>query len=200
MENPNDATPANPMTTQLAQNQLPTFVTQTSSSSVNESLPTAAEINEHHRTEGIQHATSSSAGRPIVVVHPNAPSAVGLVPSSGPVNHGPVAGAAVQASGDQQQMGGLYTTSTGLPAEYVIPGANMLPGGGQGFQVHVPVMQHQESGSEGMRCKYLEFLFDSQICLLKRGFHMIARITRISDLCWLPLKQGLDRFRQRELT
>eukprot|EP00794_Sanderia_malayensis_P006069 gene6069-6771_t len=139
---------SNVNTAQLTTSQLPTFVTQPSSNNLNKTGQVTSPLNDHHRAEGIQHVTSSGASI-MVIQQPTIPSAVGLVPAS--VSQGSVAGAGgVHAgAGDPQQLSSLYTTSTGLPAEYVMPGTNMLSSAAaQGFQVHVPVLQQQESSNE----------------------------------------------------
>eukprot|EP00795_Rhopilema_esculentum_P002409 gene2409-18058_t len=129
---------------QLSANQLPTFVTQQNSVQSNKQSQSSS-IPINPQVENIQQV-SSSAGS-IMVIQPGIPSAVGLVPASGASSQVVSAGQA-QASSEHPHIGGLYTTATGLPPEYVIPGTNMISSGTQGFHVHVPVMSQQEGGSE----------------------------------------------------
>lgn len=133
--------------TQLSANQLPTFVTQPNTSHTNKQVPALPTVSGNQHNDGMHHVTST--GAPIMVIQqPDVTSAVGLVAASAPSTQG-IPGATVQAAAEQPQMGGLYTSATGLPAEYVIPGTNMLSQASQPFHVHVPVMQQQEGGSEG---------------------------------------------------
>ena len=132
---------------QLSANQLPTFVTQPNTSHTSKQVPALPTASGNQQNSGMQHVTSTSA--PIMVIQqPDVTSAVGLVAASAPSTQG-MAGATVQTAAEQPQMSGLYTSATGLPAEYVIPGTNMLSQAAQPFQVHVPVMQQQEGGNEG---------------------------------------------------
>ena len=132
---------------QLSANQLPTFVTQPNTSHTSKQVAALPTASGNQQNDGMQHVTSTSA--PIMVIQPpDVTSAVGLVAASAPSTQG-MPGATVQTAPEQPQMGGLYTSATGLPAEYVIPGTNMLSQAAQPFQVHVPVMQQQEGGNEG---------------------------------------------------
>ena len=138
------ASSANP--NHLPLSQLPTFVTQHNTVHSSKQVPTSA-IDQ--QGENIQHVTSSG-GSVMVIQQPQQPGApsIGLVASavSSAQSATSVAG---QVSSEHPQIGGLYTTATGIPGEYVMPGTNMIQSGAQGFHVHVPVVPQQEGSSEG---------------------------------------------------
>ena len=97
-----------------------------------------------------------TGGPPIMVIQQQLPSGLGLVPATVAggaqvaVSQGMVISASVPSSDQQgqQQVSGLYTTTQGIPAEYVIPGTSMLAQGGGGY-VHVPVMSQGEPQADG---------------------------------------------------
>ena len=131
--------------THIAASQLPTFVTQQNALQSSKQIA-PPQVSVDHQGDNIQHV-ASSGGSIMVIQQPGVPSAVGLVTSSTSTSNN-VTSASVQATSDHPSLGGLYTTTTALPAEYVLPGTNMISSGSQGYHVHVPVVP-QQGGSEG---------------------------------------------------
>ena len=127
----------------ITANQLPTFVTQQNTMLSNKQIASQP-VSVDHQGD-MQHVTSSG-GSIMVVQQPGVPSAVGLVTSA--VSNSVTSASSVQATSDHANLGGLYTTATGLPAEYVLPGANMISSASQGYHVHVPVVP-QQGANEG---------------------------------------------------
>jgi len=143
MEAASSASPS-PNITHIAGNQLSTFATQHNAMQGNKQIASAS-ISVEHQGDSIQHVTSTG-GSIMVIQQPGIPSAVGLV-TSATSSVSNASSATVQGSSDPSNLGGLYTTATGLPAEYVLPGTNMISSGSQGYHVHVPVVP-QQGGNE----------------------------------------------------
>ena len=135
---------ASPNANHLSANQLPTFVTQPNAVQNSKKVASAGSVD--HQGDNIQHVVSSG-GSIMVIQQPGVPSAVGLVASSVASSQSATSGT-VQGTSDHPNLG-MYTTAAGLPAEYVLPGTNMISSGAQSFQVHVPVVPQQEGSSEG---------------------------------------------------
>lgn len=144
------AASANP--SHLPLNQLPTFVTQQNAMPNSKQVSSASVMTGSHG-ESIQHVTSSG-GSVMVIQHPGVPTAVGLLASAVSSSNNVPSGT-VQGSSEHPHISGLYST-----AEYVLPqGSNMISSGGQGFQVHVPVVPQQEGNSEG-KYAFIPFSLD----------------------------------------